>query len=183
MHVRARAARVGPVVPVPLPRSALLADALPHRDYEDAFAVRLPQDDRRDVDAFARAFFANVPAWVKWLMLLRNAIVRPLGLKTGGMQRRRAAEAVPYEPGMRAGIFRVLGRTEHELLMGENDRHLDFRVSLLVRQHGGRRWCVCSTVVRFNGWLGRLYFLPVRYFHRLVVPAMLRSAAERSAQG
>ena len=182
MRVRARAARIGPVVRVPLPRSALLADAFPHRDYEDAFAVRLPQN-AADVDTFAWVFFANIPQWVTWLLLLRNAIVWPLGLKTGGPQRRHAAEPHRYEPGMRAGLFRVLGRTEHELLMGEDDRHLDFRVSFLMQQNGGHRWCVCSTVVRFNGWLGRLYFLPVRYAHRLVVPAMLRSAAEWVARG
>ena len=32
-----------------------------------------------------------------------------------------------------------------------------------------------STIVRFNNWLGRLYFLPVRPIHRLIVPAMLRN--------
>jgi hypothetical protein len=36
-----------------------------------------------------------------------------------------------------------------------------------------------TLVARFNSWLGRAYFLPVRQFHKLIVPAMLRNAYQR----
>jgi hypothetical protein len=36
------------------------------------------------------------------------------------------------------------------------------------------RQVVVSTIVRFHNWLGRAYFVPVRPFHRLIVPAMIR---------
>ena len=77
------------------------------------------------------------------------------------------------------GIFRVFDRRVDELLLGEDDRHLDFRVSVLVRNDGSDDWAIVSTVVRFNSWLGRAYFLPVRQFHKLIVPAMLRNAYQR----
>jgi hypothetical protein len=77
-------------------------------------------------------------------------------------------------PGGKLGIFKVYARSDDEVLLGEDDHHLDFRVSLLRVPEQGSDWIVVSTVVRFNNWLGRLYFLPVQFFHRLIVVAMLR---------
>ncbi|MBW4457320.1 MAG: DUF2867 domain-containing protein [Nostoc indistinguendum CM1-VF10] len=41
-------------------------------------------------------------------------------------------------------------------------------------------WVVVSTVVKFNNWLGRAYFVPVRPVHKIIVPAMMRYGLERS---
>ena len=65
------------------------------------------------------------------------------------------------------------------ILLGEDDRHLDFRLSVLRQRGGTADWVVVSTVVRFNNWLGRAYFLPVRPLHQLIVPAILRSALRK----
>ena len=40
-------------------------------------------------------------------------------------------------------------------------------------------FAIVSTVVQFKSWLGRAYFLLVRPFHKLIVPAMLRTAYQR----
>ena len=90
------------------------------------------------------------------------------------------------EYGNRVGIFRVLGRRTDELLLGEDDRHLDFRVSVLLRDDGEAQWATVTTVVRFHNALGRAYFAVVRPFHQLIVPALIRralrvAAAPRSA--
>jgi hypothetical protein len=109
-------------------------------------------------------------------MRLRDRLVGIIGLKTASRLVRRDLGHDTLQVGDRLGIFKVFDRRSDELLLGEDDRHLDFRVSVLVKNDGSADWAIISTVVRFNSWLGRAYFLPVRQFHKLIVPAMLRNA-------
>jgi hypothetical protein len=164
---------------VPLPDGTLIRQALARLDYADAYRIRLPAGAARDLDRVVRSAFGSAPRWVELLMRLRNWIVRPLGLKTGPAGSRGALDRVALRAGQRVGLFRVFARADDELLLGEDDRHLDFRVSVLLRSDGRSDWAIVSTVVRFNNWLGRAYFLPVRPLHGLIVPALLRHALIR----
>ena len=78
-------------------------------------------------------------------------------------------------------IFRIYKRSAHEIILGENDSHLDFRVSVLQQTrstHEGRsRYLVLSTVVNCHNALGRAYIVAIAPFHRLVVRSSLRRAA------
>jgi hypothetical protein len=76
--------------------------------------------------------------------------------------------------GVRDGLFPVLHRSADRVVLGLDDRHLDFRV--LVDVEPGR--VRCTTGVRRRP-LGRAYFAVVGPFHRSVVPAMLERAARR----
>ena len=80
----------------------------------------------------------------------------------------------------RISIFKVYGRSETEIVLGEDDRHLDFRLSVLRTPDlsptlGGQ--LTVSTVVHCHNLLGRAYLLVIAPFHRLVVKASLRRAA------
>ena len=80
----------------------------------------------------------------------------------------------------RIGIFKVYGKSETELVLGEDDKHLDFRLSVLRTPDlsptlGGQ--LTVSTVVHCHNFLGRAYLLVIAPFHRLVVKASLRRAA------
>ena len=157
--------RAGRVQAAPPPTDGLLAGSVP--DVADSFTVALPPGASTDVDVWRRRVFASPPVIVRRLLRLRDALARPLGL-------REASGADPFEG------FPVLGRREHEVLMGLDDRHLDFRVSLrLLRSGGAPESLQLTTTVTFHGALGRLYFVLVRPFHRRIVPAMLRSAVSR----
>jgi hypothetical protein len=90
-------------------------------------------------------------------MAARNVVVAPLGLKAP----RSAARGFPKLDG-----------DEREVLLGLDDRHLDFRVSVLV-QDGTLTF---ATRVRLRNRLGRAYFAPVRLVHPLVVRAMVARA-------
>lgn len=173
---------------VPLPRGSLVA-ALPFTDHADAFCARVELARFPDVDAFARAFLSQKPpAWIRAAMKTRDAVVGTLlGLKTmppGVDLMGSGALSGPLDPkvGARFGIFKFYERTASEILVGEDDRHLDFRVSLLHERSGDDALVTMSTVVRFENALGRAYFFPVRPVHGLVVPAMLRRAL-RQPQG
>jgi len=157
---------------IPVPEGVLAASTFQGVDYSDAYSIGLsPHVNAR---TFAEAVFASSPRWVAGLMALRNATVRPLGLIATGSALRQAAVGSD-----RIGIFPVLATTQDEVLLGLDDRHLDFRISVRVLDVGGERAGVVATLVRFHGFLGRAYFVSVGPAHRRIVPAMLRRAARR----
>lgn len=166
-----------PIRQTPVPHGTLIAGAFARVDYADAYRQHLQPGRFADVDAFARAILASPPGWVDALMGLRNRIVGRVGLKTGVFRTGQDFSQMTFRPGERSGIFRVWARTEDEILMGEDDHHLDFRVSLLLQRAADGDRVTVSTIVRYHNLLGRVYFLPVRPVHRLVVPAMMKRAA------
>ena len=180
-----RTSATTPVESVPVPPASLATHAFATTHYADAFRVRLPDGPASDIDALVSLLATSSPAWVDALMALRNRIVSTIGLRT---PRGRvfgdppAARDRRYEPGDSAGIFRVYARTDDEILMGGDDRHLDFRASLIVQREPEGAYAVLCTVVHFNNWLGRLYFVPVRPVHRMIIPAVLRRMRARLAE-
>ena len=148
------------------PHDGLLGGAAPH--YADAFAVQLPAGASTDPEVWRRELFASPPATLRRLMRLRDLLVKPLGL-------RRSANH-----DLREG-FPVLARSDDEVLMGVDDRHLDFRISLrVVAAADAPSVLVLTTTVTFHGALGRLYFHLVRPFHERIVPTLLRRAVRRA---
>ena len=126
-----------------------------------------------------KAFFLSGPKWVGQLFALTNKLVSIVGLKTSGdiTNREQLLENFKCEPGERLGLFNVFARTENEVLLGEDDKHLNFRVSLFLNQQPEetkKKDLIVSTTVEFNNWFGRLYFIPVRPFHKRIVPTMLK---------
>jgi len=163
---------------VPLRQGTLIEHALPHIHYADAYRVLVRAGAPPDLDTLVRAVFATTPAWIVTLLRLRNTLVRPFGLKTAPPAP-TAASLLALQPGAVIGIFRVIARSDTEIILGDNDRHLDFRVGILRQvEHGQAAVTVC-TIVAFHHWLGRLYFVPVRPIHRLIVPALMRRAVIR----
>lgn len=99
-----------------------------------------------------------LPGWAAALLSLRNALVRPFGLKTGE----------PDQP-----IFPTCQESESEILLGTDDKHLNFRIGV-IRQ--GDRLYMSTWVHPHNLW-GRAYLRLVMPFHILIS----RGAAARMA--
>ena len=72
-------------------------------------------------------------------------------------------------------LLAASGIRRDEVLVGSDDRHLDFRAS--VRCAPGAVEMV--TIVQIHNALGWVYLLPVRLVHSLMVRRMLRRAATR----
>ena len=77
-------------------------------------------------------------------------------------------------------FFKVYSKSDTEIILGEDDKHLDFRLSVLRTPDlsptlGGQ--LTVSTVVHCHNLLGRIYILVIAPFHRRVVKASLRRAA------
>ena len=99
-----------------------------------------------------------LPAWAGALLAVRNALVRPFGLKTDAGE---------------GSIFPTSHESEDEIVLGFDDRHLDFRIGL-IRAEG--RIYMSTWVHPHNLW-GRAYLRLVMPFHILIS----RGAVERMA--
>ena len=143
----------------------------------DAFAIGLPPGASTDPELLARFLVAHQPAWVGTLTRVRDLIVARFGLKTAAQLATLAGDG----HARRIGIFKIYSVDETEIVLGEDDKHLDFRVSFLCSGGAapdiGRRLTV-STVVHCHNLLGRAYIVVIAPFHRQVIKAGLRRAAD-----
>lgn len=130
-------------------------------DFLDCYSCR---SDLTPKTAAERAF--DMPGWVDSLMRLRNTLVRPLGLKTGLV-----------EDTKKDAIFPITHDSEDELMMGTDDRHLDFRIAVLRDQ--GRIYM--STWVHPHNLLGRAYLAVVMPFHVAIVKGSVKRIAKAQA--
>jgi len=102
-------------------------------------------------------------------MGVRNMLVSIMGLKTESHRSR--LDPSELRPGSRIGLFEIGSITSKTAVVGADDAHLDFRLLLDIQNEV----LSCTTEVKFNNALGRIYFFLAKPFHRLIVPAMLKS--------
>lgn len=153
---------------------------MPRLDYVDAYCGSFQSNTPITIEDIAYTFFDSAPAWVSWLLSLRNKIVKAFGLKTfSASERMQMRKTFRLEEGQTIGLFTILKKQEQEMWVGDDDKHLNYRVALQLKQHALNKYeVVFITTVMLHNWLGRIYFLPVRFFHRLVVRAMLRNTVK-----
>lgn len=159
------------IKPVPVPPRSGITHLYKPMDLADAFAIRLPAGTSCNPDLLARFILSHQPSWIGWLLTVRDTIVACFGLKTA---RHLASLA------NRVGAFKVYSTDQTEIVLGEDDKHLDFRISILCSEEAepeGSRQRVFSTVVRCHNRFGRAYIFVIAPFHRLVVRASLLRAA------
>ena len=167
-----------------LPESSLLQD---DNTFEFVDAYRATIDDPKNeinITKICKLFFTIGPKWIERLFAFRNRTMKVFGLKVpeGNLDKASVVEEMKCEPGERMGLFQIFERNGAEIILGEDDKHLDFRVSLLIENSAfeeGRKELTISTMVKFNNGFGRLYFAPVKPFHSLVVPSMLKGIVKK----
>jgi len=154
--------------------------------YTDSYkGSLLDVNNEVNLTTVGKAFFSSSPAWADKLFEFRNWLVSFIGLKTNGTvdNKEELLNNFKGEKGERVGLFKVFDKTDEELILGEDDKHLDFRISLMVEEVAGqRKEITISTTVIFHNWMGKLYFLPVKPFHKLIVPRMLKGIIKQLEQ-
>lgn len=123
-------------------------------DYSDHISGKA--DHKTDVDTLLHLMFEDFPVPVKFLLKLRDALVKSFGL-TGGTSFRK----------------HIIERTDNEIIVGMDDKHLGFWVSIYVSEANNAE---VQTTVRFNNTLGRIYLAGIWCFHKLIVSGMFRRA-------
>lgn len=141
-------------------------------DLLDSYGVEAPANDAT-MRAIAERGLGAPPLWFKALMAVRDAAVTPFGVRTSGELRRARPDQAYID------FFPVLSESADEIMLGENDRHLDFRLSLLCQARPNGSMLIATTAARTHNRLGRLYLRAIQPFHILVVRAMIARAAGR----
>jgi hypothetical protein len=141
---------------------------LPEADWGDRFTLDISGRQVSAADG-ARAALGTVPAWIRILMDLRNLLVRPFGLK--------AAPDASLGPDRTIGAFPVISEEEERVVLGLDDRHLDFRIIIDSEADGmGGTHLSATTLVHRRNLFGRVYLAFVMPFHKRIVPAVLKAA-------
>jgi hypothetical protein len=143
---------------------------LPGAQFADAFRLALP-GSALDAPTAARRMVGRLPRWASRLMTLRNSIVAPFGLK-------RPASA-PAGSSDRIGIFPILAQTSDRIVLGLDDKHLDFRLVVDVAPIDGGQSVTATTIVKTHNLLGRTYLATIMPFHRIIARTMVGQAADR----
>lgn len=160
-----------------IPVTPQVRAALPHATFADSWCA----SGMAPCPAWqaAQAIFGAPPPRVfGWLMQLRHALVAPLGLKTSEL---RANPPGPANAGdhSRIGPFPVWHESADQVVLGLDDKHLDFRIVVRAQsapaQGGGM--ITVSTLVAEHNALGRAYMVLVKPFHRWLSRRMLARAA------
>ncbi|HTO61140.1 MAG TPA: DUF2867 domain-containing protein [Bradyrhizobium sp.] len=141
---------------------------LPGAQFADAYRIEMA-GPARDAKTAAMRIMLDAPTWFRASLSVRNALVAPLGLKTS---------AVPGAKGV-IGLFPLVSETPERVVVGFDDRHLDFRIIVEAEPAAdGRQFVTSTTLVRTHNLLGRCYLAIVKPFHRVIARALLRRAAD-----
>jgi len=154
------------VLKVAPPRDSAIIGWYDGADLVDAYAVRRPAGAPRDAGAIAARLMARPPAFFRILLKMRDAIMARFGVRTTAELRQDSRPRIDFFP--------VISREPHEIVLGEDDRHLDFRLSVLL---GPDDQVIATTAVRCHNALGRLYLAAIMPFHVLIVRTLLRRLA------
>jgi Protein of unknown function (DUF2867) len=143
---------------------------LPAADYADAYEAELP-GQLSAMDA-ARKVLSGSPRWEAPLLVLRNALVKPFGLAS--------SKDAALLKGEHVSFFPVLETTQNRVVLGLDDRHLNFRLVVDAKPLPENLTHVTlSTVITRHNLLGRIYLAMVLPFHKLIVPSFLRGGQTR----
>lgn len=158
-----------------IPKYSILKDQEVSFDYIDSFQSSfMGKGIDNDIIPIAELFSSSGPEWANNLLRIRDKIVKPFGLKISDpiIESPKQPDNIRYELGSQHGIFKLLYRSENEVVLGQDDTHLNVRVSLLLESSINEikiKMLSITTAVKFNNLFGKLYFLPVKPFHKLIV--------------
>lgn len=161
-----------------LPQNSRLKASLPGFTYLDSFSVPAARADLPIVDAYVAAL-GHLPHWFKQLLVLRTKLVAPLGIWGPTMADLNHAPETrkSYAVGDKILRWTIYDLRDDEIIAGLDDKHLDFRVSVLRDLSAGAPRFVLSTAVKTHNAFGRAYLATIKPFHRFGVKTLLSNAA------
>lgn len=162
--------------------------------YEDTFSLTMDQAAFEEhtatalLSAILDGFLSKPPAGVARLMVFRNFLVRPLGLRTSPLGCPVSSLLSQDQSQLFANRFPVLEQATDnrhrraQVLLGANDKHLVFRSCVCVTMLPlGRVQFTLGTRVKCKNAFGRVYMAAITRVHRTyVTPTMLSRAVDHA---
>jgi hypothetical protein len=128
-------------------------------NYCDSYQITFPT--KQSAEQIASKIF-KLPKWGAILMKIRDLAVGIFGLKT----EKDAPDNLEL-------FFPVIEKTPDEVVMELEDKHLNFRVSILIDR--ANSYIYITTLVHYNNCFGTLYFAIIKPFHRIMVKASIKN--------
>jgi hypothetical protein len=168
---------------VEIPDNYLISQYNGKIDYKDNF--QLKTDTLKHVPIPKEClvvFFKSFSPLLTKLIIAREIIAEKMGLKTAkklsNRQRSRRIDEFEGNIGESIALFEVLDTNDVELLTGQTDKHLDFKLSFISYKEGKHNIIELATTVKTHNLLGKIYFLFVKPFHRYFMKRLLRKMNE-----
>jgi hypothetical protein len=165
------------VVECDVPSGSMLCRELIERaNFRDSYRVPLSHRELGIVDVFF-GIFAHHPPWMKLLLIVRNMVASLAGLDAPTASEILHVEIKDrYVVGEKIGVWPIFSLSENEVIAGRNNKHMDFRLSVLKVPDGDRMSVVVSTICTVHNLTGKLYLFFVVPFHRYGVRKLIASA-------
>jgi hypothetical protein len=165
------------IVACDIPRtSALNRGMLESAYFRDAYSAPLRNTKAGIVDIFF-GIFGHHPKWMKMVIIVRNKIAALFGLEA-------PASTEIYQPrikshyaiGDKIGPWPIYHLAPDELVAGRDNKHLDFRLSVLRMDDAGKIRVVVSTVCDVHNIYGKVYLFFIVPFHKWGVKKIMANA-------
>lgn len=156
-----------------LPSNSLIAGIKPI-SYSDSFEAIVGADCGISLEEIQIEFWAGRPKWAIRLMKLRNALVKPLGLKTDNILSKEYIKSIIENREIKQGL-NLYSKTEHEIVLYKDDKHLKFYFSVL---YDGVK-ISASTIVQLHNIIGKIYFFFIAPFHFMLVKWQFKRILKR----
>ncbi len=165
------------VVECDVPSGSMLSRELVERAYfRDSYRAPLSRRELGIVDIFF-GIFAHHPLWMKLLLIVRNKIASLAGLDAPTASEILHVEIKDrYVVGEKIGVWPIFSLSEDEVVAGRNNKHMDFRLSVLKVPDGDRTSVVVSTICTVHNLSGKLYLFFILPFHRYGVRKLMANA-------
>jgi len=134
--------------------------------FRDSYRAPLSRTSDSVVDIFF-GIFGHHPLWMKLLLIARNGIASFCGLdapKVSEIMNPRVRSS--YIVGDTIGPWPIFELTKNELVAGRDNKHLDFRLSVLTEPDAEAGSVVVSTICTVHNSFGKVYLFFIVPFHK-----------------
>jgi hypothetical protein len=156
--------------------SVLSRELIENSHFHDSYRAPLARPELRIVDVFF-ALFGHTPLWMKLLLIVRNAAARLAGLEAPTVgEIMKPTVKREYRVGEKIGPWPIFFIGDNEIVAGRNNKHMDFRLSVLKAIDGDAMSVVVSTICTVHNVFGKIYLFFIVPFHRKGVRSLMSNA-------
>jgi hypothetical protein len=134
-----------------------------------------------DVVAILAAIFGHLPVWLRLLLHVRNKAATLVGLEAPTVHDINNVHFKhTYKVGEKiGGVWPIFALNERELVAGRDNKHLDFRVSVIrILDESGVR-VVVTTVCKVHNLFGAAYLRAIVPFHKYSVQHLIADSVAK----
>ena len=161
------------VIECDVPSSSVLSrDLIGNSYFHDAYRAPLARPELGIVDV---ALFGHTQ--MKLLLIARNAAARLVGLEVPTVgEIMKPTVRSEYCVGEKIGPWPIFFIGDNEIVAGRDNKHMDFRLSVLKAIDGDAMSVVVSTICTVHNVFGKIYLFCIVPFHRNAVRSLMSNA-------